>query len=295
MSAGPPPPPSFLIVGAERSATRWLRFNLDRHPEILAPPGDIGWFSDLEAMRTMGRRFYQSQFDSWDGEPLVGEASVGYLKPANRVADVVDRIRHSMPEVRIVALVRDPIDRLESAVRAFVKRGRLPVDVDVYELIRSNAPDAADLIGPGLYAAALYPYLRIFGDRVLVIDYAEVVTEPRKVYESVLRHLGASVDLAPDDVDQVLFSDREIVDVAPLTEIQRKVVYSAFRADVEELQVLLARDFSAWDPGIPPFELVDDVEAVIAAVPLPWPAPEPTDDADPTPADATSAEASGAA
>jgi len=275
--SGQPPPPTFLIVGAERSATRWLRSNLDRHPEILAPPVDIGWFSDLEAMQTRGRRWYQSQFDSWDGEPVLGEASVGYLKLGNRVADVVDRIHHHVPDVRLVALIRDPVDRLESAVRAAVKRGRLPADVDVYELIRSNAPAVAqlELIGAGLYAASLYPYLRIFRDQVLVIDYADVVAQPEKVYESVLRHIGASVDLAPTDVDRVLFSDREVVSVPLLTEVQRKVVYSAFRADVEELEVLLGRDLSAWDPGIAPFERADDVESVLAAVPLPWPAPDP--------------------
>ena len=275
--SGQPPPPTFLIVGAERSATRWLRSNLDRHPEILAPPVDIGWFSDLEAMQTRGRRWYQSQFDSWDGEPVLGEASVGYLKLGNRVADVVDRIHHHVPDVRLVALIRDPVDRLESAVRAAVKRGRRPADVDVYELIRSNAPAVAqlELIGAGLYAAALYPYLRIFRDQVLVIDYADVVAQPEKVYESVLRHIGASVDLAPTDVDRVLFSDREVVSVPLLTEVQRKVVYSAFRADVEELEVLLGRDLSAWDPGIAPFERADDVESVLAAVPLPWPAPDP--------------------
>jgi len=275
--SGQPPPPTFLIVGAERSATRWLRSNLDRHPEILAPPVDIGWFSDLEAMQTRGRRWYQSQFDSWDGEPVLGEASVGYLKLGNRVADVVDRIHHHVPDVRLVALIRDPVDRLESAVRAAVKRGRLPADVDVYELIRSNAPAVAqlELIGAGLYAASLYPYLRIFRDQVLVIDYADVVAQPEKVYESVLRHIGASVDLAPADVDRVLFSDREVVSVPLLTEVQRKVVYSAFRADVEELEVLLGRDLSAWDPGIAPFERADDVESVLAAVPLPWPAPDP--------------------
>ncbi|MGZ4680923.1 MAG: sulfotransferase family protein [Acidimicrobiales bacterium] len=277
MSAGQPPLPSFLIIGAERSATRWLRFNLDRHPQILAPPLDIGWFSDIEVMRTRGRRWYQSQFDSWAGEPVLGEASVGYLKPGSRVADVVDRIHRSIPDVRIVALLRDPIDRLESAVRQFVKRGRLPADVDVYDLICRNDPLAAELelIGAGLYATSLYPYLRIFRDQVLVVDYADVCTQPEKVYESVLRHIGASVDLAPPDVDQVLFSDRAVVDVAPLTEIQRQVLFSAFRVDVEELEVLLAKDLSAWDPGTPPVELAAEVDAVLQAVPLPRPAPEP--------------------
>ena len=35
---GLPPLPSFVIIGAPGCATRWLRFNLDRHPEIYAPP-----------------------------------------------------------------------------------------------------------------------------------------------------------------------------------------------------------------------------------------------------------------
>jgi hypothetical protein len=146
----------------------------------------------------------------------------------------------------------------------------------VYDLVRGDAPAVAqlELIGAGSMPRCSTPTSGIF-DQVLVIDYADVVAQPEKVYESVLRHLVAAVDLAPGDVDRGLVSDREIVSVPALTDVQRQVVYSAFRADVEELEVLLARDLSAWDPGIPPFELADEVEAVLAAVPLPWPAPDP--------------------
>ena len=42
----PAPHPTFVIIGAKRAATRWLRFNLDRHPDICAPPLHLDYFSD---------------------------------------------------------------------------------------------------------------------------------------------------------------------------------------------------------------------------------------------------------
>ena len=82
--SGQAPLPTFLIIGAERGATRWLRSNLDRHPEVFAPPITPDWFTDVEAMRSRGRRWYQQQFDAWAGEPVLGEASVSYMKRVSR-------------------------------------------------------------------------------------------------------------------------------------------------------------------------------------------------------------------
>ena len=45
-----PPLPSFLIIGAQRGATRWLRSNLSQHPQIFMPPFDLGFFDDGRAV-----------------------------------------------------------------------------------------------------------------------------------------------------------------------------------------------------------------------------------------------------
>ena len=41
-----PPFPSFFLIGAERCGVRWLRFNLDQHPDICAPPLDLHYFAN---------------------------------------------------------------------------------------------------------------------------------------------------------------------------------------------------------------------------------------------------------
>ncbi len=279
-ASGGVPLPTFLIIGAERGATRWLRSNLDRHPEVFAPPVDLAWFSDVEAMRARGGRWYQSQFDAWDGEPVLGESSGSYLMLRHQPVEVAARIHQRIPDVRLVALIRQPVDRLESAVRQQVKRGKLPADVDVYDLVHRNHPSVTelDLIGAGLYATCLYPFLRQFGDQLLVIEHSEVCDRPHAVYEQVLRHIGADPDFAPDGLDLVRFSDRTTVTMVPeLSDEQRRVLYSAFRIDVEELEALLDRDLSHWDPGPPPLERAAEVEAVLRAVPPTGPEPRVAD------------------
>ena len=42
------PLPTFLIIGADKSATRWLRVNLNEHPDVFAPPGELGFFNSAD-------------------------------------------------------------------------------------------------------------------------------------------------------------------------------------------------------------------------------------------------------
>src|SRR5262245_20945189 len=44
------PLPNFLIIGAQKSATRWLRSNLAQHPEIYAAPTELSYFNNAERM-----------------------------------------------------------------------------------------------------------------------------------------------------------------------------------------------------------------------------------------------------
>jgi hypothetical protein len=273
------PLPSFLIIGAERSATRWLRFNLDRHPQVFAPPIELNWFNDVDTMRARGSRWYQLQFDTWRDEPVLGESSPAYLKRISRPELVAERIHRRISDARLVAIVRDPVERFQSAVRMYIKRGRLPADVEPIDLVRRGDPlvDELDLIGAGLYSACLYPYRQRFGEQLLVLDHADIVDRPVEVYERVLRHVGADPGFVPPDLDRVRFSDRSTISLPELTDAQRRLIYMAFRLDVEELEAMLDWDLSAWDPGPPSADQAADVVAVLRTVPLMGPPPERTD------------------
>jgi hypothetical protein len=247
------PLPNFLIIGAQRGATRWLRSNLSQHPDVFMPSFDLGFFDDGGLFRRPGLKWYRAQFVAWDNEALVGESSPSYLAAAADPPLVAARIDASLPDVRLVAMVRQPVERMYSTMLHHIKRGRLSPRSDLFEMVRKHDPDVdeLDLIGTGLYAQNLAPFLRLFGDRLLVVLYDDLRDDPRQVFRSVVDHIGAAPGFEPPDVEQVLFSNRRSVRAKPVSLAQHQQLYGLFRDDVDELAAMLGRDLTDWDPGPP--------------------------------------------
>ncbi len=262
--------PTFLIIGASRSATRWLRFNLSRHPDVFLPPHPLDYFAPglasgegapfRDARRTArgGRRWYELQFAPADEAPCRGECSPSYLARVNRPATTAARIDEALPEVKLLAVVRQPVDRMYSEMVRAIATGRLPRGTDLLELVESGRPEveALDLVGGGCYTTDLYPYVKRFGSRLAVFTLDDIVARPDEVYRRSLDHIGASPDFVPADLERVLFSHDPDADLAPALDlVQRQRLYHLFRSEIEELEVLVDRDLSAWDPGPMPFTL----------------------------------------
>jgi hypothetical protein len=247
------PFPNFLIIGVERNATRWLRFNLHEHPEICAPPLRLDFFSDFERMVQHGLRWYREQFHEWDGEPFLGEASPSYLMWFNQPDQVASRIQKLMPDVRLLAIVGDPIDRLMSALRHHIRWGRIPPDTSIENFIDLDLAVINDLnlFSGFIQAACLEPYVERFGDQVHVLVKDDIVSDPHAVYADALRHIGASDDFAPAHLERVLYSDRPAVEIPDIELSQRQQLYSWCARDVAALEELIGRDLSAWNPGRP--------------------------------------------
>ena len=136
-----------------------------------------------------------------------------------------------------------------------VRSGRLAPDTDLFAMVEEGHPDveALDLVNGGRYAESLYPYHHLFGDQLLVLTQDDVRDQPAKVYEAVLRHIGADPSFEPAHLDRVLFSNRRTVRVTGprLSPEQHRILYSLYRDDVQELEAMMAADLSRWDPGLP--------------------------------------------
>lgn len=245
------PFPTFLIIGARRNATRWLRFNLDAHPEILAPPHAVDFFTDAERMSRLGLRWYREQFREWDGEPIVGEASWSYLGGPQQAIGVPGRIRKVLPDIRLVAIIANPLDRFHSRIRDMVRRGELPagLDIDGVTVLLERPDLTQSVVTEGLQGVALRPYVDVFGDQLLIITLDDVRADPVGTYRSVLRHLGADDSFVPDGLDQVRYSNQPAIELPEPSLEARQSLYAWYRPDVEILEDLTGRDLSAWDPG----------------------------------------------
>ncbi len=245
--------PTFLVIGAQKSATRWLRYNLGLHPDVFAAATEVSFFNNRERFEELGLDWYREQFDGWRGEPIVGEATPGYMMWRHHPDVVAQRIDESLPDVRLIATLRNPVERAMSALVHHAHRGAIGSDADLVEVAASVPPerDPLGIIAGGWYAASLAPYHERFGPRLLVVLHDDVVAAPHDVYQRALRHIGAAPGFEPADLAEVRFS-RQATDGAPpkrsVTGERYRELYGYFRDDVERLETMLHLDLSAWRP-----------------------------------------------
>ncbi len=257
--------PNFVVAGVAGCATRWLRFHLNQHPEVFVPSFPLDFFAegippfegppfgDARRHAREGLRWYRHQFMVPEGIPCVGDVSPSYLAAVNRPAVIAERIDEVLPDVRVVVMVRQPVERMYVTVVEQAKRGVLPPDPDLFALVRDQDPvvEELDLVGGGLYAQNLLPFQERFGDRLLVVVHDDVLADPAAVYRRVLAHIGADPDVEAPDLARQIFDDPGVTQPHPLTSDQARRLFDIFRGDVEELEAVLDRDLSAWDPGPP--------------------------------------------
>lgn len=206
--------PSFLIVGAQRCGTTSLYRALVQHPAIVRPPLRKGvHYFDTDYAR--GPMWYRAHF------PLLGtarrvtadtglpaatfESSPYYL--FHPLAG--ERIAADLPGVRLIVLLRDPVERAYSAFTHERARGfetedferaleleperlageeaRLRADPTAY----SHAHQHHAYVARGHYAEQLQRLEKLVGrDRLHVVDSQDFFDDPEPAHAAVLEFLG---------------------------------------------------------------------------------------------------------
>jgi hypothetical protein len=252
-----PPLPTFLVIGAQKSATRWLRQNLGKHPEIHASPYEIGFFNSPKRFDDLGVEWYRSQFlVGWNGEQVVGESTPGYMMWRHEPVVVAERVKMTVPNVRLFAILRNPVDRANSAMVHHIKYERLHPRSSLVDLAEGKAPadDRLGLVAGGWYAASLKPFKNLFGEQLLVLLHDDIRDDPAGVYETALRHIGVASDFAPPDLEELVFSNQQGESALWKRDVSRDAraaIYRHFRDDLSELEQVIGRDLSIWEPSGP--------------------------------------------
>jgi len=146
----PPRLPDFLGIGAQKSGTTWLHTQLATHPALHLPDEKEVHYFDWNFHRPLaeyGRHFRNA------GDRVAGEITPGYaILPDDRIAFVA----RVMPRVRIVYLMRDPVERAWSQV--------------VMNEIELGGVDPDAIDDDGWIARLREPRVRRRGDHLAVID-----------------------------------------------------------------------------------------------------------------------------
>jgi Sulfotransferase domain len=198
--------PSFVIIGAAKSATTWLTHNLQRHRQVFVPSVEIDYFS---CHYEKGMSWYLAHFAGARGGQVVGEKSNTYLTSP----DAPHRLKASLPHARLIVQLRNPIERAYSHYCMHLRDGLVSPDVDLY-LDVTRTP-TLHFVETGLYCRHLARFLKQFPlEQILALLHEDVRVKPASVLQAVCAHIGVDAPIAPDVIARRI-NDREIPNVDP--------------------------------------------------------------------------------
>ncbi|MEM9543611.1 MAG: sulfotransferase [Cyanobacteria bacterium P01_E01_bin.42] len=209
--------PNFLIIGVPKSGTTSLYHYLTQHPQIYMSPvkepnflafvgkhpefcGPKGKDIWINNQSIVDFQKYQALFDKVDGEKAIGEASILYLY----LPETPKHIQHYLPDVKLIAILRHPVDRAFSHYVHLRRTGEewltdftLALDEEEKRWNRGWAP-AWCYQKLGLYSPQLERYLQIFPrDRIRVYLYDDWLNQPLNVLNDLFTFLEVDSEFQP--------------------------------------------------------------------------------------------------
>lgn len=186
------PLPTFIVIGAMKGGTTNLHFHLATHPEIcVSRPKETNYFLGREEYER-GLDWYTSLFE--EGTKAIGETSPNYTK-RQYWGETAARIAEKLPEVKLIYVVRDPIQRV---VSHYVHR--------YADGLEAKPISQAILADPGYidtsrYAYQLEAYLEHFPrDQILILDSTRLRNAAVETLQRVYTFIGVDPNHVPDNL-----------------------------------------------------------------------------------------------
>lgn len=262
--------PNFVVIGSSRSGTTSLYHHLKEHPQVYVTPVLEPRFFAFEGddldYRGPGDHLlkervvttaadYVALFDDVVAETAVGEISPAYLSSASAPY----RIRHYAPNAKIIAILRNPVDRAISSFRleqlnGFETAPSLAAALDLEaDRTRANWSYVWRYGYRGMYYTHLRRYFDLFSrDRIKVLrhedwDDDDGVTLLREVFG----FLGVDDRVVPERAVRLnstradRFAARGISRFDPSPELTARLA-RLYRDEIGRLEELADLDLSTW-------------------------------------------------
>lgn len=200
--------PDFLIIGAQRCGTTSLYRYLTQHPQILPASDKEVHFFDFNFDK--GLDWYEAQFPSKTPGTVqrTGEASPYYLVHPR----VPQRVRQHYPEVKLIVLLRDPVERAISHYHHEVRLGVEPLSLpdaiaaeserlegeyhklSADETYYSFAHQHYTYLTRGRYLEQLQEWMALFPpEQFLILKSEDLFADPARMLSRVLEFLNLPV------------------------------------------------------------------------------------------------------
>jgi hypothetical protein len=201
--------PTFIIAGPPKAGTSSLQHYIDGHPDIYIPEGEAHFFCDHYEQ---GLEYYTNFFNGWSGQKAVGEKTPCYFY----IPGIPERIAKDFPDIKLLFIYRNPIDRAYSQYWHNVRRGVEHETFDIAvrreiagitrtmdERVRSfyaKEPGLFSYVAIGRYSEHLRRWTSSFGRSQMFHVVLEDITV--SLLHDVLRFLDVDDDFAFGDISK---------------------------------------------------------------------------------------------
>lgn len=181
--------PDFIGIGAQKCATSWMHELLNAHDQVFtSDPKEIDFFSYYF---DRGYEWYERHFAEAGPGLVRGETSPSYFyNPA-----VPARVRAYHPDIKIIVILRDPVERAYSNHLHEVRAGHLTGDLSFAAGLRNNPA----YIEQGRYATHLARWLKCFPqDQIKLLTFEEIMQDKARHADELCAFMGVSGGLSEE-------------------------------------------------------------------------------------------------
>lgn len=190
---------NLFIIGVNKAGTSWLYYLLAQHPEVfMSEVKEPYFFGDITNLSGTAKHdagdfdSYHRHFPFEDEYTYFGEATAKYYQDPS----VADDIKRYNPDAKLLAIVRDPIQRLLSQYRYRKQLGLLDEDTPVEAALDGRDPA---LIEDSHYERTLPAFRERFGpDQFKIVSLEEGRDHPDETWRDLLTYLNLPLIDCPD-------------------------------------------------------------------------------------------------
>lgn len=266
--------PDLVLAGVPKAGTSALARGLAARDDVYLPPDkEVHFFDDH---RDRGLDWYRAQFPV-DESTLAIDATPTYALVDDRITE----LSRTLPDARIILLLRHPVERFWSAYWYLRSLGKEPRSMRrvIKQELSGTSRLPYESIRTGFYPEVVERVWRCYpSDQVLVLLHDDLLADPEATYQRTCRFLGLDPHLHRHEVDHdtnattvlrsfhlrywsmrlhlFLRMPRAAMAVErwnrtdrrppPLDADTRQLLLKIYETSIDRLEELLERDLSRW-------------------------------------------------
>ena len=243
--------PNFIIIGAAKSATTTLTTILPKHPDIfISKPKEPKFFG---RNYKKGWTWYASRFEEGKDFLLRGEGSTMYTCKMKKFLQTPELMHRYLPNLKLIYIVRNPLDRIVSQWRHF--RGRHPECPDFKEIIRDRHMRRL-ILGCSMYYERLSKFREFYPDeQIHCMTFEDLLTGPERSLQETLKFLGVEPEVKhmldqngqiPRENEAGAKGRGQVEKPKWGTKLKKKVL-RRIQPDAEQMLAYMGKPLNYWD------------------------------------------------